>query len=122
MSSIRLRPDQIARLKKTGNIRAIILRAIERYERGDFVIPKRDKKKKPKEVLRVVSISKPFEKYTDNQIRKILDQHFRIPDWKFRQQCQAQIDELNKEIDELMSVFCQRNKNEYRIAKDDEEE
>ena len=122
MSSIRLRPDQIARLKKTGNIRAIILRAIERYERGDFVIPKREKKKKPKEVLRVVSISKQFEKYTDNQIRKILDQHFRIPDWKFRQQCQAQIDELNKEIDELMSVFCKHNKNEYRIAKDDEEE
>lgn len=122
MSSIRLRPDQIARLKQTGNIRAIILRAIERYERGDFVIPKREKKKKPKEVLRVVSISKPFEKYTDNQIRKILDQHFRIPDWKFRQQCQTQIDELNKEIDELMSVFCKRNKNEYRIAKDDEEE
>lgn len=122
MSSIRLRPEQIARLKQTGNVRAVILHAIERYERGDFVIPKREKKKKPKEVLRVVSIRKPFEKYTDSQIRKILDQHFRIPDWKFRQQCQVQIDELNKEIDDLMSVFCKRNKNEYRIAKDDEEE
>lgn len=121
MASIRLRPDQIKRLKITGNVRAVIAHAIMRYERGDFVIPKRQKKDKTKEVLQVVPLSRKFEKYTDWQIRMILDKHFAIKDAVLQADCDAKLAKVNKEIEQLMAIFCVKNGNEYRLEKDEEE-
>lgn len=81
MPSIRLRPDQVQWLKKTGNGAAAIRYAIRRYRRGDFtgmiINPVNDG-----EPLQVYSIANPddLRRIPAGMLRAILDAHRMKPD------------------------------------------
>jgi hypothetical protein len=78
MSSIRLRPDQIARLPKGQGARVIRL-ALARYRKGEIVIQKLGNRKNEKEVLQVFALRQRLEIGDARLVREILDAHFRTP-------------------------------------------
>lgn len=80
MSSVRLRKDQIERLKKSGQGAETIRWAVDRWKRGDFVTGKSDKKKTRNDLLQVYSIWRKPSGISDARLREILDLHFAIPD------------------------------------------
>ena len=80
VTSIRLRPDQIAKLPK-GLGAKIIRRAVERYRRGEITIPRNTKKEvaeNGKEVLQVFAFRGRIS-IGDARLRQILDAHFEHP-------------------------------------------
>ena len=104
MTSVRLRPDQIRRLRDSGNGAAMIRYALRRWARGDFVIGQRKKRQKDDELLQIFPLwrSVPVE---DWQLREILDAHWRIPDEKFLAQCRANIARLDRQIADQMRAL-----------------
>ena len=90
MSSIRLRADQIARLRKDGYAARCIDYAIRRWRRGDFEItPAR--REPGAEPLQVFPIWKKPEGVTDAELRAVLDAHWSTPDKVLQEQCDREI-------------------------------
>ena len=105
MKSVRLRPDQIARLKETGYGARIIRHAVMRWKRGDFVIQNTETRKKGSEVLRVFPIREKPRNVADWQIRACLDAHWSKPDEILRKRIAAEIEELDKGIAEMLATM-----------------
>ena len=118
MASVRLRKDQIERLKKSGNGSAVIRHALMRYKRGDFVIPETKQEKFGKDLLQVYPLYKDIPDFEDWQIRAILDKHFSIKDAVHQKYCDDELAKVNKEIDYLMKLFTNQP---YIIEKENED-
>lgn len=78
VTSIRLRPDQIARLPKGQGAKVIRL-ALARYRKGEIVIPKTKGTENDKEVLQVFALRQRLEVGDARKVRAILDAHFGHP-------------------------------------------
>ena len=102
MASVRLRADQIQRLRESGSAAHIIRYAVRRWKRGDFTIGEKPKRKKGGEVLAVFPLWKKPDGVEDWQLRAILDQHWKIPDEAFLKELDRDIARLDKEIAEMM--------------------
>lgn len=98
MPSIRLRPDQIDRLRQSRNASEVIRRAVFRFRKGDFVIGMKQKHGKTKNILQVFPIWHKPDNLSDWQIREILDQHWNTPDIAFHKKIEQEISRLDKEI------------------------
>ena len=103
MDSIRLRTDQIAKLRKVPGLGAsIIATAIRRYERGEIVIRLLPNEQKGEDALQVFPLRKA-PRYPDDHVRLILDAHFASPiDYS------AAIAKLDDEIDAMLGRFTAR--------------
>ena len=101
MASVRLRADQIQRLRESGNAAAIIRYAVRRWRRGDFVIGTKPKRKSGGDILRVFPLWRKPEGLADWQIRAILDRHFAVRDTSR----DAEIARLDREIAEMMRTL-----------------
>lgn len=120
MVNVRLRPDQIERLRASGNAAAVIRHAVMRYKRGDFK-PLRVSRKRGGVPLATLSLwHDPGVK--PDQLRAILDAHFKTPDAVLRKQCAEEIAELDKQIADMMASCCVRPDRAYILAEDKEED
>ena len=117
MASVRLRIDQIERLRATGDASKTIRHAVMRYKRGDFP-GLRAKKERGK--LAVLSLWKEIPGISGAKLRAILDAHFSKPDAVLRAKCAAEIAELDKQIADMMAACCARPDRAYIIAEDTE--
>lgn len=95
MSSVRLRQDQIDRLRASGMGAAIIRHAVMRYRRGDFVIGAQEKPRDKQNILRVFAIWKKPKGIEDWQLREILDCHF-------------EMEAVEREINETLALMQKR--------------
>ncbi len=98
MASIRLRADQIDRLRECDNASAVIRYAVHRWRRGDFVIGAKPRRKKGGEILRVFPIWKKADGIADWQYREILDRHWAVRDEEFEKKLDREIAALDREI------------------------
>lgn len=118
MTSVRLRPDQIARLRASGMGAAIIRHAIMRYRRGDFVIktapPPRDKQI----VLRVYQLQKKPKGVEDWQLREILDKHFAIKDAVLQARIDKELKAAEREAENLLALYRAKSTAGYIIEPD----
>ena len=105
MPSIRLRPDQIMRLRQSRNASEIIRRAVFRFRKGDFVIGTKQKRRKIESILQVFPIWRKPDGVADWQLREILDQHWNIPDEAFRKKLEQDIAKLDKEIEGMFKLL-----------------
>ena len=119
MASVRLRPDQIERLRASGNAAAVIRHAVMRYQRGDFP-GLRVKKTRGK--LAVLSLWREIPGITGAKLRAILDAHFSKPDAVLRAKCEAEIAELDKQIADMMAACCARPDRAYILAETEEDD
>lgn len=78
VTSIRLRPDQIARLPK-GQGAKIIRLAIKRYHDGEIVIPKTKGTENGEKVLQVFAYRGRLPRSDARKVRAILDAHLEHP-------------------------------------------
>ncbi|MBN2643014.1 MAG: hypothetical protein JXR78_15285 [Victivallales bacterium] len=101
MGSIRLRADQIARLKRSRAPSVYVIEAaIRRFERGEIkVIEKGENQQKRQNVLRVFPVAKKF-KYSGAELRSILDAHFSAP--MFVNELAA----AEKRVNTLLESYC----------------
>ena len=90
MSSIRLRQDQIARLRAEGYGARRIEYALKRWRRGDFTIAPATTRAKGAEALQVYPIWRKPEGVTDAEIRAVLDAHWATPDTVLQAQCKKE--------------------------------
>jgi hypothetical protein len=102
MPNIRLRQDQIDRLRRTAGA-YVINSAIERYDAGEIkiVVQKRSKRRKGKNVLRVYSTrnERALELYKEGKIQAVLDAH-----WNNPVDHSKQIDLLDKQIEAMFKL------------------
>ena len=105
MASVRLRADQIGRLRESGNAAAIIRYAVRRWRRGDFVIGTKPKRKSGGEILRVFPIWRKVDGVADWQLREILDRHWAVRDEKFQAKCDREIAMLDSGIAEMFKTL-----------------
>ena len=105
MASVRLRADQIQRLRESGSAAQIIRYAVRRWKRGDFAIGEKPKRRKGGEVLAVFPLWKKPDGVEDWQLRAILDQHWKNPDAAFREQIGQEIERLDREIAEMFKLL-----------------
>lgn len=98
MASVRLRDDQIRRLRESDSAAALIRYAVKRWRRGDFVIGPKPERKKGGVLLQVFPVWRKPEGLADWQIRAILDRHFAVRD----DSRDAEIARLDREIAEMM--------------------
>ena len=101
MASVRLRDDQIRRLRESGNAAALIRYAVKRWRRGDFVIGNAPEHKNGVGILRVVPLWRKPDGVADWQLREILDRHFAVRDASR----DAEIARLDREIAEMMRTL-----------------
>ena len=118
MTSVRLRPDQIARLRASGMGAAVIRHALMRWRRGDFVIktapPPRDKQI----VLRVYPLQKKPKDVQDWQLREILDSHFAIKDAVLQARLRRERAAAEREVEEQLALARARGAAGYIIETD----
>ena len=118
MTSVRLRPDQIARLRASGMGAAIIRHAIMRYRRGDFVIktapPPRDKQI----ILRVYPLQKKPKGLQDWQLREILDSHWAIKDAVLQARIDKELKAAEREAENLLALYRAKSTPGYIIETD----
>ena len=105
MASVRLRMDQIRRLRESGNAAAVIRYAVRRWRRGDFAIGTQPKRTRRGELLQVFPIWRKLDGVEDWQLREILDQHWQLPDEAFLKKCDQEIAKWDKEIDEMFKLL-----------------
>lgn len=120
MSSVRLRTDQIERLRKSGNAAAVIRYAVMRYKRGDFPGLRASRKKTGK--LAVLSIWKEIPGISGAKLRAIIDAHFSKPDAVRLAEIDREIAELDEQIAEMMKVYAVRPDRAFILENDTEEE
>ncbi len=94
MASVRLRAEQIERLRKMGGASAIIRYAVKRWKRGDFTISDKPEKRN-KEPLQVFPLWKELDGIEDWQLREILDRHFEVLDEALHKQLTEEIKRLD---------------------------
>ena len=94
MVSVRLRKDQIERLRQSGNAARVIRYAIRRWRRGDFVINAESEEKHTCPLL-VFPLWKKTDGIADWQLREILDQHFTVQDEELLRKLDAEIKRLD---------------------------
>lgn len=120
MINVRLWPDQIKRLRATGNAAATIRYAVMRYKRGDF--KRKLRKREAKRGIRMGTISlwnDPGIKA--DKLRAVLDAHFLIPDAIRHAEIDREIAELDEQIAEMMKVYAVRPDRAYIIEQGDTE-
>ena len=106
--NIRLFPDQVERLKKSGNGAAVLRYAYDRYKRGDFgriVVQKADKKAKAQTVPLASYPVRCRLPVKDAVLREILRRHWLTPDTVRNAQMAAEIATLDAEISELFRAY-----------------
>ena len=101
MASVRLREDQIRRLREKDNAAAVIRYAVKRWKRGDFAIGGKPKRKKDGETLAVFPLWMKPDGVEDWQLREILDRHWSVRDTSR----DAEIARLDREIAEMMQLL-----------------
>lgn len=101
MGSIRLRADQVARLKRSRAPGVYVIEtAIRRYDRGEIkVIENGKKQQKAENILQVYPVAKKL-KYSGAELRSILDAHFSAP--MFSNELAA----AEKRVDALLESYC----------------
>lgn len=119
MASVRLRPDQIERLRASGNAAAVIRHAIMRYKRGDFKHLRVSRKRGNAPLASISLWTDPGIKA--EKLRAILDAHFSTPDAVLQAKCKTEIAKLDAEIAEMMKVYSQSPTNQYRIETTEED-
>ena len=105
MASVRLRADQIQRLRESGSAAHIIRYAVRRWKRGDFAIGEKPKRRKGGEVLAVFPLWKKPDGVEDWQLRAILDQHWKNPNQSFQKKLGQEISILDREIAEMFKLL-----------------
>ena len=115
MINVRLWPDQIERLRASGNAAATIRHAVMRYRRGDFKRKLRNREAKRGIRMGTISLWKDPGIKAD-KLRAVLDAHFSTPDAVLRAKCEAEIAELNGQIAEMMAACCARPDRTYIIT------
>lgn len=80
MASVRLRKDQVERLRGSGYGPEILRVAVERYRRGDFGTLEDQQDTRGHDVLVLYPIWRKPEGIRDAQLRRILDAHWAKPD------------------------------------------
>ncbi len=105
MASVRLRTDQIARLRKSGYASYIVRYAVMRWKRGDFAIADAPPGKSERGCLHVFPIWRKPEGVADWQLREILDRHWIVKDEKLLESCNREIARLDREIAEMMKLL-----------------
>ena len=108
MSSVRLRQDQIDRLRASGMGAAIIRHAVMRYRRGDFVIGAQEKPRDKQNILRVFAIWKKPKGIEDWQLREILDCHFAKKDAILQARLRKEMEAVEREINETLALMQKR--------------
>ena len=101
MASVRLREDQIRRLREKDNAAAVIRYAVKRWKRGDFAIGAKPKRTRRGELLQVFPIWRKPDGVADWQLREILDQHWSVRDTSR----DAEIARLDREIAEMFKIL-----------------
>ena len=91
MSSIRLRQDQIVRLRKSGCGPRCIAYALKRWRRGDFTITPAAARGKGANALQVYPIWRKPDGVTDAELRAVLDAHWATPDTVMREKLKREI-------------------------------
>ena len=120
MVNVRLRPDQIERLRASGNAAATIRHAVMRYRRGDFKRKLRNREAKRGIRMGTISLwNDPGIKA--DKLRAVLDAHFLIPDAVHQAKCAAEIAVLDEQIAEMMASCCVRPDRAYIIEQGDTE-
>lgn len=119
MKNVRLRPDQIERLRASGNAAAVIRHAIMRYKRGDFKHLRVSSKRGGVPLATISLWHDPGIKA--EKLRAILDAHFSTPDAVLQAKCKTEIAKLDAEIAEMMKVYSQSPTNQYRIEPTEED-
>ena len=101
MANVRLREEQIRRLRESGNVAAIIRYAVKRWKRGDFTIGTKPKRRRGGELLQVFPIWRKPDGVADWQLREILDRHFAVRDVAR----DKEIARLDREIAEMFKLL-----------------
>ena len=101
MASVRLREEQIRRLRESGNVAALIRYAVKRWKRGDFTIGTKPKRRRGGELLQVFPIWRKPDGVADWQLREILDRHFAVRDVAR----DKEIARLDREIAEMFKLL-----------------
>ena len=101
MASVRLREEQIRRLRESGNVAALIRYAVKRWKRGDFTIGTKPKRRRGGELLQVFPLWRKPDGVTDWQLREILDQHWAVRDVTH----DRELARLNREIVEIVQLL-----------------
>lgn len=105
MSSVRLRKDQIERLRASGQGAEMIRWAVSRWKRGDFVTGNSVKKKYCNNLLQVYSLWRKPSGISDSLLREILDLHFAIPDLIRQKKLDAEIAFQDRIIEEQFKLI-----------------
>lgn len=120
MMNVRLWPDQIERLRATGNAAATIRYAVMRYKRGDFKRKLRNREAKRGIRMGTISLwNDPGIKA--DKLRAVIDAHFLIPDAVRHAEIDREIAELDEQIAEMMKVYAVRPDRAYIIEQGDTE-
>lgn len=118
MTSVRLRPDQIARLRASGMGAAIIRHAIMRYRRGDFVIKTAPPPHDKQIILCVYPLQKKPKGVEDWQLREILDKHFAIKDAVLQARIDKELKAAEREAENLLALYRAKSTAGYIIETD----
>lgn len=120
MTSLRLRPDQVAKLRALGNGAAVIRHAVMRYRRGDFAIHSAPPKRERANVLRTYPIRRKPDGLADWQIREILDRHFAVKDRENQARLAREIEEIELEIAEIIAKLWVKANGGYLLEEDED--
>lgn len=123
MSSIRLRKDQIDRLRASGMGAAIIRHAVKRWKRGDFVIGNAETERKDKNLLQIFPIWRKPKGVVDWQIREILDKHFAVKDAVLQARINRELEAAERDVEELFAQYRVKTQAGYLLEeeRDDDE-
>lgn len=105
MSSVRLRPDQITRLRASGMGAAIIRHAVMRWRRGDFAIENAPPPRDTSIILRIYPIWRKPKGVQDWQLRQILDKHFAIKDAVLQARINRELEAAEREAEEQLALY-----------------
>ena len=119
MSSVRLRKDQITRLRASGMGAAIIRHAVMRYRRGDFVIGNAPPKTENKNLLQIFPIWKKPRGLHDWQIRAILDAHFAKKDEVLLARINRDLEAAEQEVENLFALYRVKSAAGYIIEQEE---
>ena len=122
MASVRLRADQIARLRRERKEAymppaATIRYAMRRWKRGDFTIGAKPKRHRGGEQLQIFPLWKKPDGVEDWQLRAILDCHWAIPDEILLRECRAERERLDREIAAML-----KSQPPYFVEKEEQQE
>ena len=122
MSSIRLRKDQIDRLRASGMGAAIIRHAVKRWKRGDFVIGNAETERKDKNLLQIFPIWRKPKGVVDWQIREILDKHFAVKDAVLQARINKELKAAERDVEEQFALYRSKTQAGFIIEEEEQED